>query len=113
VFGDFQTNYIGAEDMFIAKIGISKDVSVIEATNEYHISLFGTPGAFHLSLAESEIIKQSPRFILYDISGRVVKDIPVNSAETFIDRSGIAPGIYTWQLQNSTQRFATGKISTF
>jgi hypothetical protein len=99
--------------MFIAKIVDWGPENVQDTNEEIGINFFNSSDGFHLIANNPALIHNNPVLKIYDMTGRVVKEIAITDSQMIIDNSTLAPGIYTWQIQDATEQLAAGKISTF
>lgn len=98
-----------ADDLFIAKLqGVSIDVNDPVAYSS--VSLFyGEAGTFRL-LVDEAVAQQQGQFVLYDLSGRIVKIVDISSTQTMIDCSDVASGVYAWSVQSTVAQVRAGKL---
>ncbi|HEU4716737.1 MAG TPA: SBBP repeat-containing protein [Bacteroidia bacterium] len=111
VFGSNTTNFIGGEDIFVARIAEGKESGINETDFSAQVSFFSSGDAFQLSVADEKMLYVHPTLNIYDMTGRLVKTIAVNELQTTISSADLAPGIYSWELTGSQQRFASGKTA--
>lgn len=100
----------GADDAFLVKIQTS-GLGIHENVSLHEVDLFPgqESGTFNLSVGET-VLAGNTKFVLYDLSGRIVKTIFIRDAQTTIDCRDLAGGVYTWSVENSGERLAAGKI---
>jgi hypothetical protein len=98
-------------------------------TNNYVIvtSQFATTGVCNIPVASTAAIYPNPMsetatlkmntsgyknasVVITEISGKVVKQIPLTSSETTIPKGDLNPGLYFYTIQNDGQRVANGKL---
>jgi hypothetical protein len=110
VFGTFTTQFLGGEDAFVAKIDNGKS-NGIENKNIISATVYFSENEFHLSITDENVLKENPGFVLYDMTGRIVRQININAIQTTINSADLASGIYCWTIIGNSRRFANGKIS--
>lgn len=98
-------------------------------TNNYVIvtSQFATTGVRNTPVASTAAIYPNPMsetatlrmntsgykdasILITEISGKVLRQIPITSAETTIPKEDLKPGLYFYTIQNDGQRVANGKL---
>lgn len=110
LFGSFPTQWYGGEDAIIAKIdGSHLPEGIGEQVQSNGISLFTTPETFQLSLADETLLDGELVFTLYDMTGRIVKQVFIIATITTIGNEGLSAGIYLWQVSGNGNVIATGK----
>lgn len=113
VFGTDTTVAYVPLDVFVAKadaggkqIGISEAVSGAGAGFVYNSSnAYGV-----LNLQEDILPNEKMKFQLYDMTGRIIFEIPVSGNKQVIELNGMAAGIYSWSVIDSQKRIGAGKI---
>lgn len=108
VFGTDTLWYGASVDVFVAKLqggknGIPNHVSLTQ------VFLSNIPGAFVLSLGDDMSFNEESVFVLFDVTGRVVKSTAVTSAITLISNTELSAGVYLWQVSSSGNIIAAGK----
>ncbi len=95
VYAVGDNGYVVKNDFFTA---------VTEPRNTIKINIFPNPAttAAHLLVSENEI---GQTVWLTDLTGRIVKTMPLTSTETTIDLSECAAGVYMLRLGNAVQQF--------
>lgn len=87
--------------------------SGIDDVNANNFSVIVSPNPFTtsstLKINSSEILKNA-EVKIYDVPGKEVKSIPVNSNEIIINRKGLENGIYFYSLINNQTIVKTGKL---
>lgn len=97
-------------DVFVAKVQTGPSaVPESPASSGISLQMGNQPKQFILLSDESHLAQQA-RFLVYDVSGRLVKTVPVNSTTTAIDCNDLSSGVYTWTVENAEERFAAGKL---
>ncbi len=100
----------GVDYGFLLQMQVS-GVGISEPVLPNAISLLNTSDAQMFTLqVDGSLVNETVRCVLYDITGRIVKTVAVTSENTMIDCRDISSGVYTWSVENSEDRFASGKL---
>ena len=81
----------------------------IKEYSEEHVSVFPNPVSDQLTISSEDKLKQRTAQLI-DISGRAVKTISCDDANTVIDTKALNPGIYILKLFSEDQLILTQKI---
>jgi hypothetical protein len=82
-----------------------------EEVNKNSISVYPNPSTTNFTLKiSSEIIIKDAVIKIYDVCGKGIKNISINTNETIIDRGELQSGIYFYQIINNNERIDNGKL---
>ncbi|HTF02428.1 MAG TPA: hypothetical protein VK826_00320 [Bacteroidia bacterium] len=112
VFESYTIPVFGSEDIFVAKLRTGA-VGIADQTSENNISFvsFANSETWQLQIGNSAMVNEPLTLELHDMTGRVVKVLPVNDLLTDVDCSDLAAGMYSWSVSgNNAQFFAAGKF---
>lgn len=99
----------GINDIFVAKV--SATTGIAENLIKNHISIYPNPFSTTATLKiNSATSFKNAELKIYDVLGREVKHILVNTSEIIINRDELENGIYFYKLMNSQEVIVTGKI---
>lgn len=111
IFGSDTTQFIGGEDAFVARLGSHGKDAIQEYGNGNEVSLLPSGSQnWVLNFTESEIINPKMSFVLYDMTGRIVLQVPVTANHQQIGFGNLASGMYSWSVTDSQKRIGAGKI---
>jgi hypothetical protein len=89
----------------------SISTGINEQTLINKISIYPNPFQTNFTIKiSSEIIIKDAVMKVYDVCGKEVKTVSVNSYETIIDRDGLQSGIYFYQIINNNESIDKGKL---
>lgn len=94
-------NYVLVNNASAAVHNINQPVSV---------QLFPNPATSHVTVLTSFSEINNASVVITDISGKTMSITAITGNETHLDRNGLAPGIYLYQVQNNGLKVASGKI---
>ena len=86
------------------------NVSGITETQEVKSELYPNPTSSDFIFSVSEITKPDLRFILFDIAGKEIKRVNINSLKTAVNCCHVSTGIYCWQLLADRDVIGRGKL---
>lgn len=77
------------------------------------VNISPNPASNEINIAFSEVLNQTVYFTLYDLMGRQVKQVVLNTPQSRIDVSTLPKAAYTWQARTDKGRLDTGKLLLF
>ena len=77
------------------------------------VNISPNPASSEINIAFSEVLNQTVYFTLYDLMGRQVKQVVLNTPQSRIDVSTLPKAAYTWQARTDNGRLDTGKLLLF
>ena len=111
VFGTDTTQAFGGLDMVLAKIMTTQGKNgIYDQENTFQVSLFQHFSGNWILNFSDENLPADLHFVLYDMTGRMVADIPVQSRQQQIMLNGIANGMYSWMVTGSQNKIGAGRI---
>ncbi len=86
--------------------------AVAEIKNEYEIALYPNPFSNQTQITiDAELIGVDGLvFVVVDMQGRTVRQIPVTSTTLDLERGDLAAGLFLYRLMANGQVYATGKM---
>lgn len=112
IFGTDTTQVIGSEDVFVARIGAHGKDGIEDHELHHSVSLLPSgSGNWILNFEEPDLANEDLSFALYDMTGRLILEIPVSGNNQQIKTGNLAAGMYSWSVFGSKKRIDTGKIA--
>ncbi|MGL4596603.1 MAG: T9SS type A sorting domain-containing protein, partial [Bacteroidia bacterium] len=86
--------------------------AIADLKNENEIALYPNPFSSQTQITiDPELVSVDGLvFVVVDIQGRTVREIPVSSATIHLDRGDLASGLFLYRLTANGQVYATGKM---
>jgi hypothetical protein len=85
--------------------------SVTENISNEHFIIYPNPANTNFTLRISSVVVMKDAVMkIYDLCGKEVKAVLINSYETIIDRGELQSGIYFYSIINNNEKIANGKL---
>jgi len=88
-------------------LGVS---SLEDRTQERNISIFPNPVEDYIRIAIHDYLPQSASIRIYNQQGRLMMTKTLAGTTTLIDMSGLAPGVYVYEVYDVGERLGGGKM---
>jgi uncharacterized repeat protein (TIGR01451 family) len=108
IFFDYNTPVI--TNTTLNTIAVPNSISGI-VSGENSVSVFPNPFSDQLTIMWADEQEKPVRLILLDVSGRVIREMPVSGKQAIINRDELQQGLYFFRLETNTgKNYACGKI---
>jgi hypothetical protein len=105
-------NYSSTGNNYVIVNATPNSTGISSTAEVSHVTVYPNP-MWHKAILKTDAANgyRNASVTIADITGRVVKTIPVTSAETVIEKDGFAPGLYFYTVQNDGVKIANGTLA--
>jgi hypothetical protein len=89
----------------------SGTTGIVDATDQRSLILYPNPFNDNFNIRiPPEVVLKNAMIEMYDVCGKEVKNVLINSNETTIGRGELQSGIYFYSIINNNEKIASGKL---